>query len=124
MSTMSLCDNILESALQNVSACVEEAIREQQSGRPLSSIGLGGLHSPGGSYVENGEVHAQVAAVCHRTSRGALASSRLWGAQTAPTAAAAGLIGGGRIGVSHCKPAIRRTSTASQGSEVGFVSRR
>ena len=64
-------------------------------GRTLSSIRSGGSYSPGGSYVEVGEVPAQIADVRHRTSRDTLASSHLRGARASPAAGAAGLIGGG-----------------------------
>ena len=91
---MSLRDDISETALQHVSAHVDKALREQQSGRPLSSIRSGGSHGTGESYVKIGEVPTHIAAVYYRTSRGTLTSSRLRGARASPAAGAAGLIGG------------------------------
>ena len=119
---MSLRDSMsAKSALQNVSAHVEEAIRERQSGRTLSSIGSGGSHSSGGLYIE---VPGKIAtAVYHHTSGGTLTSTRLQGPREAPAADAAGLVGGVRIEVSGCQPVIGSTSSASCGREVIVVSR-
>ena len=119
---MSLCDDLSDTALKNVSACVEGAIQQQQSGRTLSSIGSGASQDTAGSYVEIGMIPVQIAAH-HHTSGGTLASTRLLGAQAAPAARAARLIGGFKIGVSEFQPAIGSTSSAFRGSEVVVVSR-
>ena len=95
---MSLRGDLSETALQNLSARVEVAIQQQQSGRTFFSIGSGASQCIVGSYVEIGTVPAQIVAR-HHTSRGTLASTRLWGARVAPAARDAGLVGGGsRLG--------------------------
>ena len=123
MSTMSLPHDLSETALQNVSACVEDAIQERQSGCTLSSIRSGTSQGTAGSYVEIDVVPVQITAQ-RPTSGGTLASAHLQGAQAAPAAGAIGLVWGFKIEVSEYQIAIGSTPSASRGSEVVVVSQR
>ena len=88
---MSFQDDASDAALQNVSACVDEALCVRlQLGRSMSSIGSGGSHSTEGSYVAVGEVPA----VRRTTSRGTLPFSRFLGPRATLAPGAAGLIRG------------------------------
>ena len=90
---MSSHDDASATALLDVSACVDVALRARR--RQHSSIGSVASQVSVGSYVAVGPVPALVPAGRLPTSRGTLVSSRLGGPRAPAAAGAAGLFGGG-----------------------------
>ena len=84
-------NNSAASALLNVSAHVEEALRVRQADNALSSIRLDGSHT--GLYVEI------TMPVWHGTSRGTLASSCLRGPRAVTAEAGSARLGEGGLGL-------------------------